>query len=54
MSADSGFAAADLLAAMAVELSFSPWADEMIVTLVGGGERLPEALGKHNVTHRRL
>ena len=46
---DSGFPAADLLAAMAVELSFSPWADEMIVTLLGGGERLPEALGKHNV-----
>ena len=41
--------AADLLAAMAVELSFSPWADEMIVTLLGGGDRLPEALGKHNV-----
>jgi hypothetical protein len=46
---DSGFPAVDLLAAMAVELSFSPWADEMILTLVGGGERLPEALGKHNV-----
>ena len=46
---DSGFAAIDLLAAMAVELSFSPWADEMIITLVGGGERLPAALGKHNV-----
>ncbi len=46
---DSGFPAADLLAAMAVELSFSPWAEEMIVTLLGGGERLPEALGKHNV-----
>ena len=46
---DSGFSAIDLLAAMAVELSFSPWADEMIITLVGGGERLPAALGKHNV-----
>ncbi len=46
---DSGFAAIDLLAAMAVELSFSPWADEMIITLVGGGDRLPAALGKHNV-----
>jgi hypothetical protein len=49
LKASSGFAAADLLAAMAVELSFSPWADEMIITLVGVGERLPEALGKHNV-----
>jgi LysM repeat protein len=50
---DSGFAVADLLAAMAVELSFSPWADEMIITLVGGGERLPQALGKHNVIRTR-
>jgi LysM repeat protein len=49
LEAGTGLAAADLLAAMAVELSFSPWADEMIITLVGGGERLPEALGKHNV-----
>jgi hypothetical protein len=49
LQAGTGFAAADLLAAMAVELSFSPWADEMIITLVGGGERLPQALGKHNV-----
>ncbi len=47
---DSGFPVADLVAAMAVELSFSPWADEMMITLVGGGERLPAALGKHNVT----
>jgi LysM repeat protein len=46
---DSGFPAPDLLAAMAVELSFSPWADEMILTLVSGGDRLPEALDKHNV-----
>jgi LysM repeat protein len=46
---DTGFLATDLLAAMAVELSFSPWADEMILTLVGGGERLPAALGKHSV-----
>ena len=38
------------LAAMAVELSFSPWADEMIVTLVGSPSRLPDALGKHNVS----
>jgi LysM repeat protein len=46
---DTEFAATDLLAAMAIELSFSPWADEMIITLVGGGARLPAALGKHNV-----
>jgi LysM repeat protein len=49
IQSDAGFPAADLLAAMAVELSFSPWADEMFVTLLGGAERLPEALGKHNV-----
>ena len=35
---------------MAVELSFSPWADEMILTVVGTAVRLPDALGKHNVT----
>ena len=44
------FDAGGVLAAMAVELSFSPWADEMILTLVGPDDRLPEALGKHNVT----
>ena len=42
-----------VLAAMAVELSFSPWADEMILTIVGRDDRLPEALGKHNVTQHR-
>ena len=41
---------AGVLAAMAVELSFSPWAEEMILTLVGSCDRLPEALGKHNIT----
>ncbi len=46
-SSDAGAAA---LAAMAVELSFSPWADEMILTVVGAAVRLPDALGKHNVT----
>ncbi len=45
----AGLDAAAVLAAMAVELSFSPWADEMILTLVGSADRLPEALGKHNV-----
>ncbi len=46
----AAFDAEGVLTAMAVELSFSPWADEMILTLVGPNERLPEALGKHNVT----
>ena len=50
LGSDSGFPVADLVAAMAVELSFSPWADEMMITLVGGGGRLPAALGKHNVS----
>jgi LysM repeat protein len=51
LQTDSGFATSDLLAAMIVELSFSPWADEMIITVVGDDRRLPEALGKHNVIH---
>ncbi len=38
------------LTAMAVELSFSPWAEEMILTLVGRLPQLPAALGRHNVT----
>ena len=46
----AAFDAEGVLAAMAVELSFSPWADEMILTLVGRDDRLPDALGKHNVT----
>ncbi len=39
-----------VLAAMALELSFSPWAEEMILTLVGSFRSLPEALGRHNVS----
>lgn len=39
-----------VLAAMAVELSFSPWSDEMILTLVGGSGAWADALGKHNVS----
>jgi hypothetical protein len=39
-----------VLAALAVELAFSPSVDEMILTVVGGLEELPEALRKHNVT----
>ena len=50
LDAAEAFDAEGILAAMAVELSFSPWADEMILTLVGSDERLPDALGKHNVT----
>jgi hypothetical protein len=42
--------AAALLAALATELSFSPWADEMVLTLVGDAGGLPEALGQHNVS----
>ena len=47
---ESTDASAAVLAAMAVELSFSPWADEMILTVVGAAVRLPDALGRHNVT----
>ncbi len=38
-----------VLAAMAVELSCSPWAEELEVVLVGTCDRLPDALGRHNV-----
>jgi LysM repeat protein len=51
LQTEPGFPAIELLAAMAVELSFSPWADEMIITVLSDDRRLPEALGKHNVTH---
>ncbi len=39
------------LTAMALELSFSPWAEEMILTLVGPLDELPDALGRHNVSY---
>lgn len=39
-----------LLSALALELSFSPWAEEMTLTLVGAARGLPAALGQHNVT----
>ncbi|GAA3622708.1 LysM peptidoglycan-binding domain-containing protein [Microlunatus ginsengisoli] len=42
--------AAELLSALAVELSFGPAADELILTIVGDGSGLPDALDKHNVT----
>ena len=38
-----------VLTALAVELSFSPWAEEMRLTLVGRDTRLPAALGVHAV-----
>jgi nucleoid-associated protein YgaU len=39
-----------VLAAMAIELAFSPSADELILTMVGGLPELPGAIGKHNVS----
>jgi nucleoid-associated protein YgaU len=42
--------ASAVLAAMALELAFSPWADEMILTLVGEWPDLPGTLDKHNVS----
>lgn len=39
------------LAAIALELSCSPWAEELELILVGTCERLPEALGRHTVVH---
>jgi nucleoid-associated protein YgaU len=41
---------AAVIAALAVELAFSPCVDELVLTLVGGLDELPEALRKHNVT----
>lgn len=38
------------LAAAATELSFSPWADELVLTLVGEHPSLAGPLGRHNVT----
>ncbi|SDT41456.1 Nucleoid-associated protein YgaU, contains BON and LysM domains [Friedmanniella luteola] len=46
---DQPAAARAVLAALAVELSFSPWAEEMRLTLLGRDARLPDALGAHTV-----
>ncbi|MFT4167221.1 MAG: LysM peptidoglycan-binding domain-containing protein [Microlunatus sp.] len=43
--------AAAALAAVAVELSCSPWAEELELILVGTCAALPTALGQHNVTY---
>lgn len=50
LHADRPADATAVLTAMALELAFSPWADEMILTLVGEWPDLPETLGKHNVS----
>lgn len=50
LAAESAADGVAFLAAMAVELSFSLWADEMFLTLLGSSVELPEVLGKHNVT----
>lgn len=49
-SADQASAAASL-AAIAVELSCSPWAEELELILIGTCAALPAALGQHNVTY---
>lgn len=50
VDADDPELAPALFAAMATELSFSPWADEMILTLVGDRPELADPLARHNVT----
>jgi len=50
LHADRPEDAAAILTAMALELAFSPWADEMILTLAGEWPDLPAALDKHNVS----
>lgn len=49
-SADPAQAVASL-AAVAVELSCSPWAEELELILIGTCAALPAALGQHNVTY---
>ena len=49
-SSDQAQAAA-VLAAIAVELSCSPWAAELELILIGTCAALPAALGQHNVTY---
>ncbi len=50
VESSAGEAAEAVLSAIALELSCSPWAEELEVVMVGACERLPEALGRHNVT----
>ena len=50
VSSDQPGLAEQMLAAMIVELSFAPWADEMTLTVVGDASGLPDALDKGNVT----
>ncbi|MGI8459414.1 MAG: LysM peptidoglycan-binding domain-containing protein [Propionibacteriaceae bacterium] len=40
-----------LVLAMATELAFAPWADELFVTVVGTDGALPAAAARHNLTH---
>ena len=49
LEGDAGLATA-VLDAMAIELAFSPSADELVLTLIGQSTGLAEAAGKDNVT----
>lgn len=40
----------EVLTAMATELAFSPWADELVVTLVGDDRGLAESIDRYNVS----
>ncbi len=50
VDAVEGDLAGALLAAIAVELSCSPWAEELELVVIGTCEQLPAALGRHTVT----
>ncbi|HVK35882.1 MAG TPA: LysM peptidoglycan-binding domain-containing protein [Microlunatus sp.] len=50
VEAAAGEPAEAVLSAIALELSCSPWAEELEVVVIGACERLPDALGRHNVT----
>ena len=49
LDGDLGLSTA-VLAAMAIELAFSPSSDELVLTLIGQGTGLAEAVAKDNVT----
>jgi LysM repeat protein len=49
LDGDPGLSTA-VLAAMAIELAFSPSSDELVLTLIGQGTGLAEAVAKDNVT----
>lgn len=50
VDAQSAGSAGEVLTAMATELAFSPWADELVVTLVGDDHGLADSIDRYNVS----